>query len=194
MSDVVCCICGAKAVCVKKTIINGLLNETFYCGKCRESIGSDINVARAVNDVFLGDNRGGSSKVLTCKCGLTSKDITSKGKFGCSACYTTFRDIADTYLSSRGLGCHKGKAPIRYANNAISNNDDVARNIAREGIARHNLRDNAGSAYTNKSKRRSIDKNYVEELRQEYASAVTDERYLDADTLLKKINQLECKN
>ena len=188
MSGYICSICGASAVCCKKIIVNSAVNKTYYCADCASTIADGNNVSRLGTEMFTSDGRASNNRVKKCSCGLTSIDILDSGKFGCSECYTTFRDVAENFLSIRGLGNHKGKAPIRYASYSVnSDNNDFARNVSKQGVARFNLRDNDGSAYTNSDSRDKVKVKGIDELQKEYSCAVSEERYLDADTLFKRI-------
>ncbi len=200
--DYICSVCGKPATHYKKITINGKANVTYYCSDCQNDLESVGSVANVVSNIFTGNNRTVPSRVRTCKCGLTDRDILDEGKFGCAECYVTFRDIADNYIASRGFGMHKGKAPIRYAastggvgqnKNSNQNNSKTASTQDGSGSNfnnRVNIVNKATSSRDNDIKTSAIMAN-IDILKSEFDKAIIEERYLNADMISKQIIALE---
>ncbi len=57
---------------------------------------------------------------LRCKCGCTEEDILNTGRFGCSECYKTFKNVVDRYVNELGGKTYAGKAPEHIIKNGVT--------------------------------------------------------------------------
>lgn len=111
-------------------IVNGEKTEIHLCEKCAQEKGEMLQGGDAfnINSLLSGllnfeqpisGKANQTSQVreeLRCeKCGLTYRDFTRIGRFGCSNCYETFNDRLDPILKRvhSGNTLHAGKIPKR---------------------------------------------------------------------------------
>lgn len=124
-NDMLCQNCGEKEATIHLTkIINGEKNEVYLCEDCAEesgqiSLGKDPFSFQNLLADILNPNIDSSitkrKKDLTCdRCGMTYREFSQKGLFGCSFCYNTFSNRLDP-LAKRihGSNEHNGKVPKR---------------------------------------------------------------------------------
>lgn len=163
-----CSVCGKPATVCKKETINGVTKVSYYCDDCYQAIESGNPFDNLISAMFNfnGTNSGlGKPKTRTCKCGMTERDVISGGKFGCSECYTVFRDIAENFVNTRGYLAHKGKIPHKSATNSTQSGKEKQQ-TASEQVSE------------------------LSKLKAELSLAVKEERYLDADRIAKQIAKL----
>ncbi len=162
-----CCVCGKPATVCKKETINGVTKVSYYCDECLALLENGHPFDNLISAMFNfgGNSLGGvqKHKMRVCKCGMTERDVINSGKFGCSECYNVFRDIAENYVNTRGYLAHKGKAPKQ---NKATQNAGVDTNNANAPLSQ------------------------VDKLKAELATAVKEERFLDADRIAKQIAAL----
>lgn len=115
MSEYVCCVCGRPATVRYTQTINGETKVSYYCDECARSVSSAPSMSDIISSMFNNSRRVYKPNIRVCKCGTTEHDVLNSGKFGCSECYSVFKDIVDGYMNSRGYSIHKGKVPIKYA-------------------------------------------------------------------------------
>ena len=106
--------CGERdATVMVTTVING---ETTTRNLCRECVkkyqqGGDIStlLAAILSSMYKAKESGGK----TCpKCGMTLSEFNSGGMFGCSECYSAFREELDPMLNRiQGRVQHAGRRP-----------------------------------------------------------------------------------
>lgn len=114
--------------------INGQTTSYSLCGECaaklREKgdlgditsmIGSFADPFSALHNDLFGGFFGipGIKSIPTAKrcpeCGASYADISSGGKVGCPACYTTFQnELKSTIASIHGTTAHTGSVPSRH--------------------------------------------------------------------------------
>lgn len=121
-----CQRCKEKEATVHLTkIINGEKNEVYLCEECAKETGKipfTANNPFAFQNLLKGilNNTGvGSYEQVKegkrCdKCGISYKDFTGNGLFGCAECYQTFADRLNPILKRiHGSTRHNGKVPRR---------------------------------------------------------------------------------
>ena len=122
-----CQNCGEKEATVHLTkIINGEKNELFLCEECAEETGQ---ISLQSSDPFSFQNllagilnpevessfKTKTSSNISCEnCGMTYKEFSQNGIFGCSECYETFGSRLDPLVKRiHGSNKHNGKVPKR---------------------------------------------------------------------------------
>ena len=119
-----CQKCGInEATTHIKQIINGHKSEVWLCHKCagEENVFSSFKPAADYDfENFFSNLWGAPTPELKqpqnnsiCKtCGTTLRDIQSRGKLGCSDCYSVFERILQRPLKEiHGSVTHTGKLP-----------------------------------------------------------------------------------
>lgn len=112
-------------------VINGHKTEIHVCESCAKEKGyvSEEEEPYSLHNLLSGlfhfdtsameknsSNQTKLNKELTCsKCGLTYKEFTQVGKFGCASCYQTFGDNLNPIFRRvhSGNTTHEGKVPRR---------------------------------------------------------------------------------
>lgn len=115
--------CGNKQATVHmKKIINNHITEFHLCEECAQK-NSNINfdtsfsiqnfLAGLLDSSYEGPVKIEHIKALTCdKCGLSYSKFRQTGKFGCSNCYSSFRDkLIPVFRKIHGHDFHVGKVP-----------------------------------------------------------------------------------
>ena len=118
-SIMLCDICGKNPATVHLTeIIDGNITEIHLCESCAKKKSGDFQKTFSVSDFLSGlagiDSLSPavSSKAVCSNCGLTYKEFTEKGKFGCFQCYSDFKDkILPLLRKIHGSITYKGKLP-----------------------------------------------------------------------------------
>ncbi|SDM39987.1 UvrB/UvrC motif-containing protein [Halarsenatibacter silvermanii] len=116
--------CGEREANVHMTkIVNNNKKEVHLCSQCAEksgqiSISGDPFSFQKMFSGFMQPDRSRSPsprEKLECdNCGLTYREFTEKGLFGCAECYDSFAEGVD-YVVGRVQGGseHRGKVPRR---------------------------------------------------------------------------------
>jgi protein arginine kinase activator len=120
-----CQKCGEKEATIHLTkIINGEKNEVFICENCAEKTGqislgaNPFSFQNLLSDILnpnIDSSFEQSKGDLVCEnCGMTYRDFSKNGLFGCSVCYETFSNRLNP-LAKRihGSNEHNGKVPKR---------------------------------------------------------------------------------
>lgn len=119
-----CQRCGEKEATVHLTkIINGEKTEIYLCEDCAKETGhldfsnNPFSIQNLLADILNPnlDSIPSNQKDIKCdNCGMSYKEFTEKGLFGCSECYDQFSDKIDR-LAKRihGSDKHIGKVPLR---------------------------------------------------------------------------------
>lgn len=116
-----CMICGKPATEHYCEVINGQERSLHYCSDCAKLAAEGMTITNLMSSLLGVTPTGVMRKTAkVCKCGATETEIINTGKFGCSECYETFKDLAYNYAESMGVGKHKGKSPIKYATPELS--------------------------------------------------------------------------
>lgn len=112
-----CNECGKNKATVHVTkIINGKKTETHLCEKCARKYSSfnpnfsmESFFSGLLNDAFKTDM---AKETICPSCGMTYKQFTNVGKFGCRECYNVFQGrIMPVIKSIQGYDVHNGKIP-----------------------------------------------------------------------------------
>jgi protein arginine kinase activator len=124
LKKMLCQRCGKKEATVHLTkIINGEKTELYLCEDCAKETGqipfegsdsfSFNNLLSGILNPGMGSLR--EDNILRCdNCGMTYKEFTEKGLFGCSHCYDTFKIKLEPLLKRiHGSSEHNGKVPKR---------------------------------------------------------------------------------
>ena len=120
----ICQRCGEKEATIHLTkIINGEKTEVYLCEDCAEetghlTVGNDpFSFQNLLSDILNPniESIASEKKTLQCKnCGLSYKEFSQKGLFGCSECYQQFSDKIDRVAKRiHGSNRHTGKVPKR---------------------------------------------------------------------------------
>lgn len=126
----ICERCGKKEASVHLTrIINGEKEEIHLCEECArksskfnpdDNLSFQSLLSGILNQNFSDKNsptlNNSQSKTLVCKnCGLSYREFTEKGFFGCQKCYQTFADKLSPLLKRiHGNIQHTGKQPEAF--------------------------------------------------------------------------------
>ncbi|MCS1352482.1 UvrB/UvrC motif-containing protein [Mechercharimyces sp. CAU 1602] len=125
-----CKQCGMRPATLHYTkIINGEKTETHLCEVCAEERGEQIpglesgfsihNLMSGLLNLDLGTSEQAgvikSETTLRCPtCGLTYRQFSKIGRFGCSHCYETFGEmLPSVFRRIHGHTTHRGKVPER---------------------------------------------------------------------------------
>ena len=147
-----CQNCGEKEATIHLTkIINGEKTEVFLCEDCAEesgqiSLGSNPfsfqNLLADIINPSIDSSLANRKKDLVCeKCGMTYRQFSKKGLFGCSSCYDTFSERLDP-LAQRihGSSEHKGKVPQRRGGDLrIKREIDKLKTRMQEAVEKENF-------------------------------------------------------
>ncbi|MCQ2429504.1 MAG: UvrB/UvrC motif-containing protein [Clostridia bacterium] len=130
--------CGkSKATVFYKENINGRVRELNLCARCTEQMretGELEDFSSAFSDFaspLTGFEEGGPEDLFApfpesrtqttsvpdacTSCGSTLHDVISTGRFGCSSCYSAFREqLTDPALLLYGQVRHVGRTPRGY--------------------------------------------------------------------------------
>ncbi|MGQ9630344.1 MAG: UvrB/UvrC motif-containing protein [bacterium] len=126
-------------------VINGKVTEVHVCQACADEKGisklptdpqfsiSDLisslgELSNYIDSLAKVRARDEDESNLFCpRCGMTYRDFKKSGRFGCSECYTTFKDRVDkVLLSVHNNNRHVGKVP-RYRSEIIARRQEIKR-------------------------------------------------------------------
>lgn len=120
-----CQRCGEREASVHLTkIVNGEKTELFLCEECAKETGqisitgnnpfSFQNLLAGILNPDIGSISEVQSELKCERCGMTYREFTQKGLFGCSECYNAFSSKMDPLLKRiHGSNEHNGKVPKR---------------------------------------------------------------------------------
>lgn len=105
-------------------ITNNQKIDKHLCNQCAQAYGdiafsldSKFSVHDFLKNMFYSgaaENVPAKSGKACANCGMTYHDFSRTGKFGCSACYSTFGDHVEPLLRRiHGVSTHTGKLPRR---------------------------------------------------------------------------------
>lgn len=110
-----CDLCSEKASVFLTQLVDGQMKKMCLCEDCAKEKGITDPTGFALADVLLGGEPGsaassasGAPSKACAACGFTLDDLKRVRRFGCAACYETFREEVDGML--RGL--HKGRSHV----------------------------------------------------------------------------------
>lgn len=114
-----CDSCGKNEAYIHYTkIINGKYNEEHLCEECalkNYDLDNTFNMSKLFTGLIDGfkDTKEDNDETTCEFCGLNYSRFKSKGKFGCSHCYDTFKDKLDPLIKGlHGHNIHRGKIPV----------------------------------------------------------------------------------
>lgn len=124
----VCQRCNQREATVHLTkIINEEKTELYLCEKCAQETGqipfnnnpfSFQNLLSGILNPELSSIDSVLPELICDTCGMSYKEFTQKGLFGCADCYETFSSKLDTLLKRiHGSNRHNGKVPQRSGGN-----------------------------------------------------------------------------
>ena len=122
-----CQKCGIRPATTHVTeIINGVKNEAYLCQYCGNIYHQNTgfhsifknNFDSFFDDFWKSPSSLGQATVSTAKscpnCGSTLNDIQSRGRLGCSECYSTFADFLLSAIKGiHGSNRYTGRLPKR---------------------------------------------------------------------------------
>ena len=106
--------CGERdATVMVTTVINGETKTRNLCRECVKKYqkGGDISalLAAILSSMYTAKESGGKACP---RCGMTLAEFNSGGMFGCSECYSAFREELDPMLNRiQGRVQHAGRKP-----------------------------------------------------------------------------------
>lgn len=159
------------------TIKNPITNQEFAIG----------NLLSGILSTYYGNgntDKAENVKEQICeKCGMSSEEFMKKGKFGCSECYTSFRNIIQRKIKAiQGADQHTGKVPKRLSTIKKLSIDTEPEEITTEKVVKPKRR-------TQKQKPISE----IDKLSMQLQQAIEVEEYEEAARLRDLIRELKTK-
>ena len=113
-----CDLCSKPATVHLTQIVNNKVHKVDLCEACAQAKGvtdpSGFSLADLLLKASLNPEPGVGSGVRCEHCGFTQGDFKKQGRFGCPACYETFRGVIEPMLENMHNGtAHAGKIPTR---------------------------------------------------------------------------------
>jgi protein arginine kinase activator len=112
-----CDLCGKPATVHLTQIVNNKIHKVDLCEGCAQAKGVTDPSGFSLADLLLKAslNPEPAAEVVRCEqCGFTQADFKKHGRFGCPACYETFKDVISPMLGNMHKGTvHIGKVPQR---------------------------------------------------------------------------------
>ena len=113
-----CDLCSKPATVHLTQIVNNKVHKVDLCEACAQAKGvtdpSGFSLADLLLKASLNPDPALAAGVRCEQCGFTQNDFKKHGRFGCPACYETFRGILEPMLEGMHNGTsHAGKIPHR---------------------------------------------------------------------------------
>ena len=112
-----CDLCSKPATVHLTQIVNNKVHKVDLCEACAQAKGVTDPSGFSLADLLLKAslNPEPSSGAVRCEqCGFTQADFKKHGRFGCAACYETFKGVVAPMLDNMHKGTkHTGKIPHR---------------------------------------------------------------------------------
>ncbi len=112
-----CDLCSKPATVHLTQIVNNKVHKVDLCEACAQAKGVTDPSGFSLADLLLKAslNPETSPVGVRCEqCGFTQSDFKKHGRFGCPACYDTFKGIIEPMLDNMHKGIvHTGKIPHR---------------------------------------------------------------------------------
>ena len=110
-----CDLCSKPATVHLTQIVNNKVHKVDMCEACAEAKGvtdpSGFSLADLLLKASLNPELTGT-KARCEQCGFTQAEFKKQGRFGCAACYETFKDMLEPMLEGMHKGTsHTGKIP-----------------------------------------------------------------------------------
>jgi len=110
-----CSFCSKPATVHLTQIVDNKMHTVDLCEQCAQAKGvTDPTEFSSLADLLLKPslNPEGASGLRCEKCGFTQADFKKHGRFGCPACYETFKALLAPMLEGMHKGTtHTGKVP-----------------------------------------------------------------------------------
>jgi protein arginine kinase activator len=113
-----CDLCSKPATVHLTQIVHNKVHKVDLCEECAQAKGVTDPSGFSLGDLLLKSSLNpetGASSGMRCEqCGFTQNDFKKHGRFGCPACYETFKGIVEPMLDNMHKGVtHTGKVPAR---------------------------------------------------------------------------------
>jgi protein arginine kinase activator len=113
-----CDLCSKPATVHLTQIVNNKVHKVDLCEACAQAKGvtdpSGFSLADLLLKASLNPEPASTVGVRCEQCGFTQNDFKKHGRFGCPACYETFRGVIEPMLEGMHNGTsHAGKIPHR---------------------------------------------------------------------------------
>ena len=112
-----CDLCSKPATVHLTQIVNNKVHKVDLCEACAQAKGVTDPSGFSLADLLLKAslNPEPSTGGVRCEqCGFTQADFKKHGRFGCPACYETFKAVIEPMLDNLHKGTkHAGKIPHR---------------------------------------------------------------------------------
>lgn len=112
-----CDLCAKPATVHLTQIVNNKVHKVDLCEACAQAKGVTDPSGFSLADLLLKAslNPEPSASGVRCEsCGFTQTDFKKHGRFGCAACYETFKGVVEPMLENMHKGTtHSGKVPHR---------------------------------------------------------------------------------
>lgn len=115
-----CDLCSKPATVHLTQIVNNKVHKMDLCEACAQAKGvtdpGGFSLADLLMKASLNPEAGsaGATGVKCERCSFTQADFKKHGRFGCPACYETFRGVVEPMLANMHNGTtHSGKIPTR---------------------------------------------------------------------------------
>jgi protein arginine kinase activator len=173
-----CDCCGAPATVHLVQISNGTTYRINFCAACAREKGV-VDETGSPTDMLLGSGLfrdksvpGSIMHTSCCNCGLDGAALLENKVFGCSRCYETFSNLLDSLVKRiQRSGVHCGKKPQRTI---------LLQTAAPVWVERPKVEDGPEAQLPRS----------VAELELLLELAVSEERYEDAATIRKRIEDV----
>lgn len=113
-----CDLCAKPATVHLTQIVNNKVHKVDLCEACAQAKGvtdpGGFSLADLLLKASLNPETPAPSGLRCARCGFSQNDFKKHGRFGCPACYETFRGIVEPMLEGMHHGTkHAGKVPRR---------------------------------------------------------------------------------
>ncbi len=113
-----CDLCSNPATVHLTQIVNNKVHKVDLCESCAQAKGvtdpSGFSLADLLLKASLNPEPAVSPSARCEQCGFTQAEFKKHGRFGCPACYETFRGVVEPMLENMHNGtAHSGKVPTR---------------------------------------------------------------------------------
>ena len=112
-----CDLCTKPATVHLTQIVNNKVHKVDLCESCAQAKGVTDPSGFSLADLLLKaslNTEAPTSGVRCEQCGFTQADFKKHGRFGCAACYDTFKGVVEPMLDNMHKGTtHTGKVPQR---------------------------------------------------------------------------------
>jgi protein arginine kinase activator len=110
-----CDLCSKPATVHLTQILNNKVHKVDMCEACAQAKGVTDPSGFSLADLLLKASLNpelAEGKAHCEQCGFTQADFKKQGRFGCAACYETFKDMLEPMLEGMHKGTsHSGKVP-----------------------------------------------------------------------------------